>query len=77
MGVRVEAGPPWRSNTPERVLQGQYFYSVTGNGRSFDITPDGRRFLMIKQGGDAAAPQNRIIFVQHWVEELKRLVPTN
>jgi hypothetical protein len=34
---------------------------------------------MIKEGSAdaAAAPQNRIFFVQHWVEELKRLVPTN
>ena len=79
MGVRVETGPSWRSGTPEPILEGQYYYSVAGNGRTFDIAPDGRRFLMIKEGGaDAAtAPQNRIVFVQHWVEELKRLVPTN
>jgi hypothetical protein len=79
MGVRVQAGSSWSSSTPERVLQGQYFYSVVGNGRTFDIAPDGRRFLMIKEAGadDAAAPQNRLVFVQHWVEELNRLVPTN
>jgi Tol biopolymer transport system component len=79
MGVRVEGGTSWRSSTPEPVLRGQYFYSGVPNGRTFDIAPDGRRFLMIKEGGsDAAAPpQNHIIFVQHWVEELKRLVPTN
>ena len=34
---------------------------------------------MIKEGtsNPAAGPQNRLVFVQHWVEELKRLVPTN
>jgi hypothetical protein len=44
-------------------------------GRTFDVAPDGRRFLMIKEGGgDEAAPQNLVV-VQNWFEELKRLVP--
>jgi hypothetical protein len=41
------------------------------------VSPDGQRFLMIKEGGGSdqtdAAPQ--VIVVQHWTEELKRLVP--
>ena len=77
MGVRVEPGPSWRSSTPERVLQGQYFYSVGGGGRAFDIAPDGRRFLMIKELGSLAGSATRLILVQNWFEELKRLVPTN
>jgi serine/threonine protein kinase len=45
--------------------------------RSYDISPDGQRFLMIKEGGaDGTAAPASIIVVQHWVEELKRLVPT-
>jgi hypothetical protein len=30
---------------------------------------------MIKQSGDASIAPPNIIVVQHWVEELKRLVP--
>ncbi len=40
---------------------------------------DGQRFLMITAGGgaeDTSAPP-QIIVVQHWFEELRRLVPTN
>ena len=47
-------------------------------GRTYDIAPDGQRFLMIKPAGGAdqtAAPRS-VIVVQHWIEELKRLVPT-
>jgi hypothetical protein len=72
MGVRMEPGPSWRSSTPARILQGQLVYS--GFGRAFDIAPDGRRFLMIKEGGNEAAPQNLVV-VLNWFEELKRLVP--
>ena len=41
-------------------------------------SPDGQRFLMIKEGGgsDQTAAPPQLIVVQHWVEELKRLVPT-
>ena len=42
-------------------------------GRTYDISPDGQRFLMIKDRSFTAAPAGLIV-VQHWVEELKRLV---
>jgi hypothetical protein len=75
MAVRMEPTPSWRSHTPERVLQGQYLYEAVG--RTYDIAPEGKRFLMIKQdGANGAAPQNLVV-VQHFDEELKRLVPTN
>ena len=44
---------------------------------TYDVSPDGQRFLMIKAPGtDAGAAPPALIVVQHWDEELKRLVPT-
>ena len=43
--------------------------------RTYDISPDGQRFLMIKGRSATVAPAGLIV-VQHWIEELKRLVPT-
>jgi len=77
MGVRMEPGPSWRSSTPARVLQGQYFFANAGNGRTFDIAPDGKRFLMIKAGGGTESTPRNLVVVQNWFEELKRLVPVN
>ena len=76
-GVRVDGSSSWRSSTPTKVLQGDYFLSIQP-GRTFDIAPDGKRFLMIKAGtdDDAPAPQ-RFIIVENWFEELKRRVPAN
>jgi Tol biopolymer transport system component len=75
--VPVEAsGATWNAGTPTKLLEGRY---VTGGtlGRTYDVSPDGQRFLMIKASGtDAGAPPPAIIVVQHWDEELKRLVPT-
>jgi hypothetical protein len=44
----------------------------------YDVSLDGRRFLMIKESrtSDEPAASARIIFVQNWFEELKARVPT-
>ena len=78
MGVRTESEPSWRHSAPARILEARDYYPAAGIiGRSFDISPDGLRFLMIKEGvaDTAGAQQNRVVFVQNWSEELKRLVP--
>jgi hypothetical protein len=43
--------------------------------RNYDIASDGKRFLMLKAGGDATGSPPQIVVVQHFDEELKRLVP--
>jgi hypothetical protein len=45
----------------------------------YDVSPDGRRFLMIKkaQPDGEAPPPPQLVVVQNWHEELKRLVPIN
>ena len=53
--------------------------------RSYDVTPDGQRFLMVKlmERGEREAIRNkdyfgnRVSIVLNWFEELKRTVPTN
>ena len=42
--------------------------------RPYDVSPDGQRFLMIKDSDQKAAPPN-IVVVLNWAEELKRLLP--
>jgi serine/threonine-protein kinase len=79
MGTRVEGGTAWRAAKPTLLTPAGYLLaSPTWAPRTFDVSADGRRFLMIKEGGAKegdAGPQ--IVVVQNWTEELKRLVPTN
>jgi len=78
MTVPLTTGSAFAAGTPSKLLGGLYFYGAPG--RTFDVSPDGRRFLMIKESGsaaDAPPPSARLILVQHWFEELKRRVPTN
>ena len=46
-------------------------------GRTYDISPDGKRFLMIKElAGSDQRTEPLLMVEQHFDEELQRLVPT-
>jgi serine/threonine-protein kinase len=77
MAVGVARGPTWTATTPALVVKEGYFTNLNWWGRSYDVSPDGQRFLMIKESADGSVAPASIVVVQHWVEELKRLVPTN
>ena len=78
MRVGVERSASWVATTPTMLIKDGYATLGNNTGLTYDISSDGQRFLMIKEGGGtgqtAAPPQ--LIVVQHWTEELKRLVPT-
>jgi len=74
MQMPVELQPRFVACTPTKLFEGPY---LRGSGRAYDVSPDGRRFLMIKEGdgpSDDSSPPG-IIVVQNWFEELRRLVP--
>jgi hypothetical protein len=80
MSVPVEAttgaSSTFRTGSPVILLEGRYYIGTSG--RAYDVSPDGERFLMIRQGGsDGAAGAPTIVVVQTWDQELKRLVPGN
>jgi serine/threonine-protein kinase len=76
MRVGVARGPTWAATTPTEVVKQGYYTIPQWWGLSYDISPDGQRFLMLKEGGaDGSAMPASIIVVQNWVDEHKRLVP--
>jgi serine/threonine-protein kinase len=75
--VDVESDASFRVAVPVRLVEGRYVMGGPFGGRQYDVSPDGQRFLMVKEvgaTGERASPRS-IIVVQSWVEELKRLVP--
>jgi serine/threonine-protein kinase len=79
VALEAAAGVTFTASTPSKLVEGRYLVGggVTTPGRTYDVSPDGRRFLMIKTGEiDAASAPREIVVVQNWTEELKRLVPT-
>ena len=77
--VTVQAkGEAFSASAPAKVLNAPYFAGTTTLGlslRGYDVSPDGQRFLMIKEIGAAgdqpSRPLSRIVVVLNWFEELK------
>jgi len=71
MVVPITPEPEFSVGRPELLFEGPY--EMGGNyGQGYDVSLDGRRFLMIKKSDD---PGVQLIVVQNWFEELKRLAP--
>jgi serine/threonine-protein kinase len=82
VGVTVKAiGDTFEAGAPKTMVRAGYFGGGGGTfGRTYDVSADGKRFLMIKEASDskdADAPTPTITVVQNWFEELRRLVPAN
>jgi serine/threonine-protein kinase len=75
MVVPIATSPAFTSGPAKMLFLGNYY--ETG-GRQYDVDREGRRFLLFKnvaETSDGSRP--RLILVQNFFEELKRLVPTN
>jgi len=78
MAVSVRLGANITLGNSQQVVKRPFGFAVS-TGRNYDVSADGQRFLLLKDaptpnGQKAAAPE--IHLVQHWDQELKRLVPT-
>ena len=75
MAVPVATQPAFSVGRPTMLFEGEYLASpFPQTGVIYDVTPDGQRFLMIKDVQAASATQINVVV--NWFEELKRLVPT-
>jgi hypothetical protein len=75
MSVPVVPGRTWKAQAPVRVIDPDVLREVSISLRTYDVTPDGQRFLVIKgaPGENTAASPPQVIVVQNWVEAWKRL----
>jgi Tol biopolymer transport system component len=58
------SGPQFSAGRPAKVFDTKYY----GNFYSYDVTPDGLRFLMIKESNAADRNQASIVVVLNWFE---------
>ena len=70
MRVPLPTGSTFTYGTPTKLFDAApYFFGPAPGGRTYDVSPDGQRFLMIKEGGEAdePAPSARLVLVQQLV----------
>ena len=79
MVAAIETEPTFNPGIPVPVFGEPYWISAaTYPDRAFDISSDGQRLLVIKEGAttDTTVEEPEIHVVLNWTEELTRLVPT-
>jgi hypothetical protein len=69
MAVAIQTEPTFRAGKPTVLFEGRY-------GGGYDVSSDGRRFLMVKPAGRQEAATDQVNLVLNWFEELKARVPT-
>jgi serine/threonine-protein kinase len=78
MRVRVKPGPVFEASPPAQVLPGDGL-RLSGQGspfRTYDVSSDGRRFLVLKNVvSDQRTASATMVVVTNWFEELIRRVP--
>ena len=83
MAVPVETEPTFKPGNPRVLFKGSYFTFGLGQiaFAPWDISPDGKRFLMLREtAGDDPTQQvsePKINIVINWFEDLRQRVPTN
>jgi eukaryotic-like serine/threonine-protein kinase len=85
MGMRIEritGDAPFAAGVPVQLVAGDgYYYAWQSpqQGRTYDVSHNDERFLRIKtydRKSESAGPASRVVVVQNWFNELKRLAPT-
>jgi Tol biopolymer transport system component len=80
MKVDVESKPSFKLGNPELLFSGNYDRLSPESGQAWDISPDGKKFIMMKPAVSADASSKpeelqQINLVLNWFEELKQRVP--
>jgi Tol biopolymer transport system component len=71
MSVEVSASPELALSPPRLLFEQRYAYGNTVSMANYDVSPDGQRFLMVKDDSSSG----RLNIVLDWFDELKRLAP--
>jgi Tol biopolymer transport system component len=69
MAVEIQTVPTFRAGRPKVLFEGSY--------RSYDVSADGQRFLMVKPPAALQSPptSDQVTIVFNWFEELRRRAP--
>ena len=70
LAVSVNSGPPLSLGTPHVLFSSTQFRSAR-NRPEYDVSPDGQRFLMIR---DVGGQEENVVYVENWFAELRAKV---
>jgi eukaryotic-like serine/threonine-protein kinase len=76
MAVPVRINGTFTFGNPSKLFDGRPYFTAPP-GRTYDVSPDGQKFLMIKavQTAEANSMPPQAVLILNWFEELKARVP--
>jgi eukaryotic-like serine/threonine-protein kinase len=74
MAVELTTRPTFSASKPRVLFEGRYF-TTPATFPNYDVSHDGKRFLMLKSAEQEPVQATHINVVLNWFEELKRRVP--
>jgi hypothetical protein len=73
----VTSGLELKASAPKKLFEGVYYQGTGAScemggpaAANYDVTPDGQRFLMVRDNADGGF-NTRAVVVLNWAEELK------
>jgi serine/threonine-protein kinase len=80
MAVAVSTGGDLKAGRPQELWKGHYSHGMSSScgppgatSSNYDVTADGKRFLMIKDDDQDRAASKQIVVALGWAEELSRI----
>jgi serine/threonine-protein kinase len=70
--VPIIPGPVFAPGSPKRLFNA---FAFNAQGASYDVHPDGKRFLMTRAAGAGAQQRDQLVIVENFFEELRTKVP--
>ena len=84
MAVSVSTAPTFTAGRPQLLWEGHYSHGMSAScgpagatSSNYDVTADGRRFVMIKDEAPDKAYSKQLVVVLGWADELNRASGTN
>jgi serine/threonine-protein kinase len=69
MAAEIQTSPVFRAGVPKKLFEGHY------SGSGYDVSPDGKNFLMVKPGPERPLQNTELHVVVNWFEDVRRLSP--
>ena len=80
MAVPVSTASGFRAGRPQELWKGHYSHGMSSScgppgfsSSNYDVTADGRRFLMIKDEDQDSTTSKQVVIVLGWASELSRI----
>jgi serine/threonine-protein kinase len=79
MAVTVSTGSTFQAGRPQEIWKGHYSHGMSSScgppgttSSNYDVTPDGKRFLMIKDDDQDRAISKQVVVALGWADEVTR-----